>query len=667
MNSLAVRQFVTDTEHQPARTGTLSNDFCLPGSALLRVSGPSALLPPSLWNELGGVARCARPDGHLLLRPRRHSSNPSGLPVLMVRPAPLRAPRIPGRPATLHSLTLEAARDGRPVGWAERILEQEGWFTPELTDRARRITKAVVTGHLGGTWWGSPARRSTAHHGIVFGARDSRLNRRILAAAIEQHGAARTLLVMDRPGALAGICRKLGIGVLDGVVDPWPLLEEADCIHVSGDDEAGILARLLGTPVRCHSPGLLAIKPDPARLAAAALLLGARYADPVTGHPVPCETFLEHMQEWRRQAGNAAGIACCVGISFWKRRRMTEMLGAHRPPAFRRTAAAAIAVAAKRRGSIAVWASRVPPGLEMQAASARTPLMRIEDGFIRSVGLGADFLPPLSIVLDRLGLYYDATRPSDLEAILAYSRFDPAMLRRAALLRARLVHGRVTKYNVDQSAAKISAPAGRRVLLVPGQVADDRSVLLGGGGVRPGLELLAMVRDRAPTAYIVYKPHPDVLAGHRAGAVPDADALRFADQVVRGGSMAALLETVDEIHTLTSLTGFEALLRYKPVTTYGQPFYAGWGLTEDINPIQRRNRRLALDELVAGTLILYPRYIDPVTSLPCTPETVIDRIADPGLHGPSLLVIARRLQGRLAERLRKMRAPTNLLQKGACR
>ena len=43
--------------------------------------------------------------------------------------------------------------------------------------------------------------------------------------------------------------------------------------------------------------------------------------------------------------------------------------------------------------------------------------------------------------------------------------------------------------------------------------------------------------------------------------------------------MDVLLGIVDEVHTLTSLTGFEALLRGIEVHAYGGPFYAGWGLT----------------------------------------------------------------------------------------
>ncbi len=56
---------------------------------------------------------------------------------------------------------------------------------------------------------------------------------------------------------------------------------------------------------------------------------------------------------------------------------------------------------------------------------------------------------------------------------------------------------------------------------------------------------------------------------------------------------------------MTSLTGFEALLRGKAVFTYGLPFYAGWGLTQDRHAHPRRHRRLSIDELVAAALIGY--------------------------------------------------------------
>jgi len=168
---------------------------------------------------------------------------------------------------------------------------------------------------------------------------------------------------------------------------------------------------------------------------------------------------------------------------------------------------------------------------------------------------------------------------------------------------------------------------------VPGQVEDDMSVRLGGGGLTSNLDLLRRARALEPEAEIWFRPHPDVDAGHRKGAVRDADLLEHADRVVRGGGMARLLERVDGVHVLTSLTGFEALLRGRTVTCHGTPFYAGWGLTSDLAPVsRRRGRKLTLDQLVAAVLILYPRYLDPVSHLPCPPEVLIHRMTDGASH-----------------------------------
>ncbi|MBV9965543.1 MAG: hypothetical protein JO008_07590, partial [Alphaproteobacteria bacterium] len=142
---------------------------------------------------------------------------------------------------------------------------------------------------------------------------------------------------------------------------------------------------------------------------------------------------------------------------------------------------------------------------------------------------------------------------------------------------------------------------------------------------------------------------------HRKGAVPGSLVRRFADIIVRDESLAGILAGIDEVHTMTSLAGFEALLRGRQVTVYGRPFYAGWGLTRDVMAIDR-GRRLSIEELVAVALILYPRYLDPVTRLPCGPEVIIERLDQPEAWRPGLLVTARRLQGRLARRWSERRA-----------
>ena len=273
--------------------------------------------------------------------------------------------------------------------------------------------------------------------------------------------------------------------------------------------------------------------------------------------------------------------------------------------------------------TVLLWGSAEPPS----TMSPTMKIIRLEDGFLRSVGLGADLVHPISWVMDGRGIYYDATHPSDLEYLLATSEFNEAMLKRASTLRERIVEAGLTKYNVGAGYWQRPAVA-KRIILVPGQVESDASIKFGAHGIRTNLGLLQAVREANPQAFIIYKPHPDVVAGLRKQGVGEDDSAKWCDQVVVDFPMADLLKEIDEVHVLTSLTGFEALMRDKKVVCYGHPFYAGWGLTEDQLPIDRRLRKLSLDALVAATLILYPTYVSLKNATAITPEQALDELLE---------------------------------------
>ncbi|HWI87530.1 MAG TPA: beta-3-deoxy-D-manno-oct-2-ulosonic acid transferase [Sphingomonas sp.] len=373
-----------------------------------------------------------------------------------------------------------------------------------------------------------------------------------------------------------------------------------------------------------------------------------RYRSPFTGASIEREEAADILANWRRttEANHAITVAC--GMAWWKRERIAQFLWAEGrdPLIFEEDADRAVARAAN--GRIAVWPARMPAGLAEKAVDR---LVRIEDGFIRSIGLGADLHPPLSIVVDQKGIYYDPTRPSDLETILESADFTPSLLARAERLIETIVTRGISKY-ASEPPAITGQPRTRRTILVAGQVEDDMSVMLGGAGIHSNLELLRRARKAEPDAHILFKPHPDVDAGHRLGRVPDAELRDHADEIVRGEAMPSLLARVDAVHVLTSLTGFEALLRGLEVIVHGHPFFAGWGLTRDLaGPLPRRTRILTLAELVAGALILYPRYLDPVTELPCPPEILLQRFAGGWRPRTSWLIRVRRWQGRFARLL----------------
>ena len=268
------------------------------------------------------------------------------------------------------------------------------------------------------------------------------------------------------------------------------------------------------------------------------------------------------------------------------------------------------------------------------AQTANTTGYCVEDGFVRSRGLGAELVPALSLCLDQKGIYYDPTRSSDLESLLQ----NGPDLRRDQLIRvekliARLIKNNISKYNL--TGAQSDVPQGHRIL-VPGQVEDDASIQLGADKVRTNLDLLRNVRANHPDAVILYKPHPDVIAGLRKGHIDPKQALQFCDQILENDNISDVLAQIDAVHTITSLTGFEALLRGRNVTTYGTPFYAGWGLTADLGktPV-RRQRQITVEELGHRTLIDYPRYWDPVTKSITTVEGIIHRLETDGLPRPA--------------------------------
>ena len=439
-----------------------------------------------------------------------------------------------------------------------------------------------------------------------------------------------------------------------GECDPWHMLSGASALVCDADDEVRLIAAILGVPtlVTNSTAGEPQRKDaEKERLLLEALPLAALFVNPFGGAPLTFRQLVELSVHWRALIDSNRAIGSGVGFAFWKQGSVLPLLwGGGESSAFFRGPGKGDA----RR--VAIWRSKASPEAIEQLEREGTPVVEVEDGFLRSAGLGADCVPPLSITVDRLGPYFDPGQPSEIEELLEKGKIDEAVIARARRLRQTIVAAGLGKY--EQGNPPLERLGGaRRHILVAGQVEDDRSILTGGAGLTSNLELLKRVRRQEPDAFLVYKPHPDVVAGHRKGYIPEEIGRRFADAVVTDAPISSLIAMVDAVHVNTSLAGFEALMRHKEVTTHGVPFYAGWGLTRDLGPVPaRRTTKRSLDELVAATLLLYPRYLDPVTGLPCPAEIVVDRLTAQQRQPASPLVRLRRLQGRLKRRLAMWRA-----------
>jgi capsular polysaccharide export protein len=466
------------------------------------------------------------------------------------------------------------------------------------------------------------------------------------AVALPAGGAVQPMLALARgmfggdavaigAGRAARIARKAGWRV---VPSPAHLRPEGLLGLIGAPGAPPLLwAALAGIPAWAVQQGGAPVPVDVAPWAAR-----LRWTDPWTGRETTAEAGLDALIALRGAAAANDRPIVTAGLTPWKRRCAAPFLAGPCGPARHvRTEAAAARAAARVGGRVALWGTR-----------GRAPdALRLEDGFIRSVGLGLRHTPPASLSASIHGLHFDCTRIGDLERVLVAAAPGPDALSRAARLRARLIAEGVTKYNLTARAAPLPDTSRLRVL-VPGQVEDDASLRWGAPGVRRNADLLRAARARHPGAFILWRPHPDVETGMRPGAVDAATLAACADGVARDASAQDCLSWADRVDCMTSLMGFEALLRGIPVATYGRPFYAGWGLTEDLSPALphpappaaltgpplpprgpgdlpfSRGRRLALDTLVWGALIAHPRCIDPATRLPATPERLLDAIAE---------------------------------------
>ena len=489
---------------------------------------------------------------------------------------------------------------------------------------------------------------------------------RMLSLAEEEHPGAR-IVIKTHPETQAGLrpghfqAGSGRVSLCDQPVSPQRLLEGAVAVYTVSS-LLGFEAILAGhRPVVLGQPfyagwGLSDDRAPPARrgrrltraqLFAGAMILAPLWYDPCRDRLCRLEEVIDQLEAETRAFRQDRHGHVAQAMRLWKRPRLQEVFGRVKPLIFCNDPARAAARARASGRGLLIWAGKAPADLPADLA-----ILRVEDGFLRSRGLGAALVPPLSLVTDDLGIYYDPSRPSRLEALIQ-SPLPPGGQERAEALIRSLIAARLAKYNLGGTLPPL--PEGRPRILVPGQVEDDAALVLGGGMLRSNLALLQAVRAANPQAVIVYKPHPDVEAGLRPGALPPADLEGLADVVARDADPVALIEACDAVWTMTSLLGFEALLRGRPVTCLGAPFYAGWGLTQDLAPVPARRRQAAdghpmprpgLSHLVHAALIAYPRYYDPVSRRPCPPEVAVERLASATLsaQGPGLRLLAK-LQG----------------------
>ncbi|MBL4800154.1 MAG: capsular polysaccharide biosynthesis protein [Oleispira sp.] len=488
---------------------------------------------------------------------------------------------------------------------------------------------------------------------VGYGMADSSSFDRMLCAALDEHPDA-TVIVKVHPDVFTrarkgyfdidALVTNARIRIVAENCHPVRLIEHARAVYTV-TSQVGFEALIWGKKVRCFGMPFYAgwgltvdelaaperrVSASLGQLVHAALVKYPRYVDPEQQMEGEVETLMQHIGLQRRMMFRFPREIHVLGFSRWKRPFVRRFLKGSDVKFVKYPSEI------PKGSAVAIWGNNIPAGV-----SSSPTFLQIEDGFLRSSGLGADLIEPMSWVIDDLGIYYDVSRPSRLEEILQTTDFTDDILVRAGHFREELITAGVTKYNLGGDLWQ-RRKGEAKVILVPGQVENDASIRFGAPDVKTNLGLLTAVRAANPNAYVIYKPHPDVVAGLRRAGNNEDEVGQHCDEIVSGGDTVEMLAGVDEVHTMTSLLGFEALIRGLSVTCYGQPFYSGWGLTKDVLPVKRRTRRLELDELVAGALLLYPTYTSRVTKMFTSPEQAIVELVDWRRQGPSRMPLLRR-------------------------
>ncbi len=545
----------------------------------------------------------------------------------------------------------------RPSRLEQLIQTADDWCDAAMSARARGLIDRIVASGVSKTNMGGPLDPGLLKPGrrvlivdqtfgdasIASGLATAQSFDDMIAAARRDEPDAQ-LIVKRHPAVAAGkkrgcVTDLTGVTLVDTDVRPAYLLAAVDAVYCV-TSALGFEALLRGLPVRCFGApfysgwglttdavqtGRRRVARSIEQVAAAALIAYSRYVDPVTGDRCEAEQALERLIALRDRADRLAGSWSAVGFAPAKRPPVRRLLNS--PKASMRyfmSPSRAAAHAKATDGRLIWWAGKESEATRQAAAAFYGPTVRMEDGFIRSRGLGSDFVGALSVALDDQGVYYDPSRPSRLETLIETSDLSPVQLARAAALRTRVVDAGLSKYNL-RGQAPTDWPVDRDILLVVGQVENDKSILLGcAPDLNTNSALVEAARRDHPDAFLVYRNHPDVLAGNRPGRL-DAGAMASVDAVGDGLDIVDCLNACRRVATLTSLTGFEALMRGKAVSVYGRPFYAGWGLTDDRLTFERRSRRAGVDHLVHAALIAYPLYVTP-EGWPCEAEDLVDRL-----------------------------------------
>ncbi|MCL6705552.1 hypothetical protein M8R20_00925 [Pseudomonas sp. R2.Fl] len=234
----------------------------------------------------------------------------------------------------------------------------------------------------------------------------------------------------------------------------------------------------------------------------------------------------------------------------------------------------------------------------------------------------------LGFIFDDMGYYFDARQPSRVEATLndpSFSLSDAERARAASLI-STIEALRITKYNKYVPLEAPRSDLGQGYIVVIDQKRGDASIEFAKADDTSFDRMLLAAIEENPGKQVYLKIHPDNLhRGFASEQVMKHERLRILTDEI---SAPDLLDAADKVYVVSSQVGFEALLRGKPVVTFGIPFYAGWGLTDDRCPIARRTARRSIEDIFHVICLRQSLYINPKTGELVQMEEMLELVTD---------------------------------------
>lgn len=231
----------------------------------------------------------------------------------------------------------------------------------------------------------------------------------------------------------------------------------------------------------------------------------------------------------------------------------------------------------------------------------------------------------LGFMIDDLGYYFDARQPSRIEQTLNNPEWSlsASERKRATGLIERICAEGITKYNKYNDAPGSYELEPGAVLVIDQKKGDASIEFAGATDATFERMLQAAVADNHGKP-IYFKRHPDSIQrnmnSYRNRGVKEIKVL--PDDV----SIGSIIDQCDTIYTVSSQVGFEGLMRKKKVVTFGLPFFAGWGLTDDRAPVPRRTQKRTIEDLFYVACINQSVYLDATTGHLIELEQAIDKV-----------------------------------------